>query len=408
MHICTNRRYLVDECKQDGGPKDVEAKTVVFCSPDKRNYRDFLKLIGSTIRYLPVWTLEEIEACRQLLYRDDPLRTKEKVADAFSKWGGVPRFVLEKLNDPAAQRALESAVAATDLTKLTAAVGCIDAAGDLSHKLLHIVVEKPYVDYYISFGTPHIAELVFEKLVSEQEQALELFLRKATIPLLADVRGILFEVFAHRRLSHGGVFTFRELLDSGGHGEERDITLSASRVHSIRTVSDISSCGDGEYCKPTISNFPVVDSVLLPDLLFQITVSQTDRVKLAPFEAILEQVPGDVVHLVFVVPPDVYDNFERQPFVSLAGTTRQKVPSFTKRVSQHALVLPLGGSVPRLPPRPVTPVQVSGVFGIGGWRIAAVSRVFPPGAKSFGGRMRQRRSPAPFPGDAAPMRLLFS
>jgi hypothetical protein len=48
---------------------ECQAKTVLFCSPDKQNYKDFVKLVGSTIRYLPVWTWEEIESCRDLLYR---------------------------------------------------------------------------------------------------------------------------------------------------------------------------------------------------------------------------------------------------------------------------------------------------------------------------------------------------
>lgn len=338
----------MDECKQDGGPMECQAKTVLFCSPDKRNYKDFLKIVGTTIRYLPVWTWDEIDSCRDLLYGADPLRSRDAVLEAFDRWGGIPRFVLEKLNDPAAQLTLDAAVAVTDLQKLQAAVGSIDAAGDLSHKLLHIIVEKPYIRYHVSLGTMYIADKVVQKLANEQKDAFELFLRTSTSPLMAKVRGILFEEYAHRRLSPGGVFKIKQLVESAGAGEERELELLASVVCSIREVKDIAPFQQGDYLKPSISNFPLVDSILYPDKWFQMTVSQKHPVSHVLAKKILDQIPGDVhVSLYFVVPPDVYDDFQWQPIVESNKRRSTVVPSFMTRVTQHVLMLPLGSSEAR-------------------------------------------------------------
>jgi hypothetical protein len=111
-------------------------------------------------------------------------------------------------------------------------------------------------------------------------------------------------------------------------------------------VEDIASCQHGDYLKPSICNFPVVDSIVFPDKWFQMTVSQEHHVKHALVKRILDQVSKDDVRLYFVVPPDVYDVIKWQPIINLDGkrTDIKSMPLFMKRVSQYALLLPLGVS----------------------------------------------------------------
>ncbi|RHZ52103.1 hypothetical protein Glove_465g31 [Diversispora epigaea] len=95
--------YIVDAAE----PEDVEAKTILFCSPRKDYYRNFDKYIGTSIRYMPIWSLEEIETYRKTIFNH---LKSEKVDDLFSKWGGIPRFVLEKSQDISQQQLLEEAI----------------------------------------------------------------------------------------------------------------------------------------------------------------------------------------------------------------------------------------------------------------------------------------------------------
>ena len=118
---------------------------LVLSSPKRDNYKNVLKAVGATIRFMPVWSWEEIEACHALLYADDPERPLSEVRNAFDLWGGIPRFVLEKLRDEAAQQSLQEALDTADVAVIRKSVGQIDAATEASHRLLHIVTSAPYV-----------------------------------------------------------------------------------------------------------------------------------------------------------------------------------------------------------------------------------------------------------------------
>ncbi|CAG8489637.1 368_t:CDS:2 [Acaulospora colombiana] len=78
--------YIVDGRK----PMEYLAKTILVCSPQKRHYKNFDKR-GTTIRYMPVWSWEEIDACRIRLFSH---LSQREVRKLYNKWGGIPRFTL--------------------------------------------------------------------------------------------------------------------------------------------------------------------------------------------------------------------------------------------------------------------------------------------------------------------------
>ena len=168
---CRCGRYIVDEVDR-GGPVDAVAKTVVLSSPTRSNYKRFLKFIGSTIRFMPVWSWEEIQACHAALYAHDASRPLAEVTAAFDRWDGMPRFVLEKLRDSAAQRMLDAAIATADLSALVNSVGEFDAAPETSNRVLHLATARPYVDTSVVFGSAYIAEAVLNKLQLLQREQL--------------------------------------------------------------------------------------------------------------------------------------------------------------------------------------------------------------------------------------------
>lgn len=55
--------YLVDTDQ----PLEVAAKTMLVSSPYSSYYKDFLNTDKATMRYMPVWTQDEIESCRKVL-----------------------------------------------------------------------------------------------------------------------------------------------------------------------------------------------------------------------------------------------------------------------------------------------------------------------------------------------------
>lgn len=88
----TNVWYICDAKE----PSEVHAKTILVSSLRKQHYKEFDKYTGTTIRYMPVWSWEEIETCRNNIFNDLEVTN---VKDLFLKWGGIPRFTLAKAQD---------------------------------------------------------------------------------------------------------------------------------------------------------------------------------------------------------------------------------------------------------------------------------------------------------------------
>ncbi|CAG8693709.1 11655_t:CDS:1, partial [Acaulospora colombiana] len=126
--------YIVDGRK----PKEYVAKTILICSPQKRHYSSFDKL-GTTIRYMPVWSWEEIDACRIKLFRN---LTQGHVRKLYNKWGGIPRFTLFYALNVSQQNLLQSAINSVN-DNLLNFVGETTDDNSASHKIVHICTNIP-------------------------------------------------------------------------------------------------------------------------------------------------------------------------------------------------------------------------------------------------------------------------
>eukprot|EP00891_Asterochloris_glomerata_P008663 jgi/Astpho2/8663/fgenesh1_pg.00127_%23_1_t len=108
--------YLVDGIC----PEDAEgARTLLVTSPDRQVYKEAIKRDNFKIIYMPVWSLEELEKCRTAMY---PEMAVADVRSRFDHWGGIPRFVLAKL-DHADQRLLVQAISSATLPIIIQSVG---------------------------------------------------------------------------------------------------------------------------------------------------------------------------------------------------------------------------------------------------------------------------------------------
>ncbi len=162
---------------------------------------------------------------------------------------------------------VERAIASsTNLSLLLRAVGEIDSAPEASHRISHIVTSAPYLETSIVFGSDYIKARVTEILLSRQREELFAFVSRETNPLFAQMRGDCFEALAHERLEAGGDFRTRLLTPPFGE-EVCSLAKTTLRCFSGSNPADLVSirgfCA-GDYCRPIISNFPVVDAFILP------------------------------------------------------------------------------------------------------------------------------------------------
>ena len=130
-----NNIYIVDGKKP---LENVNAKAILVTSPKKSIWHSFAK-VNAAIYYMPIWSYDEIEKCRGLVF--DTVE-KEKAQELFDKWGGIPRYVLSLAHEPTQQNLLDNTISTADTTKITDAINEKEASDDTPHMIIHMEVKR--------------------------------------------------------------------------------------------------------------------------------------------------------------------------------------------------------------------------------------------------------------------------
>lgn len=83
--------HIVDGHK----PRSSPFRRILVCSPRLKYYKQMNTKEDSVILYMPVWNRDEILLCHKLLYAEK--LDVGLVNNLFDKWGGVPRYIFNKL-----------------------------------------------------------------------------------------------------------------------------------------------------------------------------------------------------------------------------------------------------------------------------------------------------------------------
>ncbi|CAG8575757.1 3650_t:CDS:2 [Ambispora leptoticha] len=327
-------------------PRQVKAKTILLCSHQKQHYREFDKYVGTTIRCMPVWSWNEVNECKIGMFNH---LEDARVEYLYSRWGGIPRFTLKKALDFSQQGLLEEAINKSD-ERLFQFVGELDHAQDVRHRIIHIHTnlpreegeenekgeEAPYIKKFIIFAS----EWVAEKVMDIFERDCSRRLRNCVAASLSEdeyitIWGVTFEQIAHRILQKGGIFNIRPL--------ESDFTSSTIEIpERIKLAfNDINKIEEGKYCQPIQKNFTSIDAVVAPDTLFQMTVSESHPINMNGLKKLAEKLGGtsgtNHIYFYFVVPKDLYGNYQAQHFTTGKTVAREIPVWIANRVKQYAL-----------------------------------------------------------------------
>ncbi len=319
--------------------------TLVFTSPERDRYKQFLKAHKATTRYMPVWSEDELMRTREHMHEQ---LSADLVHQLYLQWGGIPRYVLEYAQDETQQDSLNTAI-----TKcLKAGIGAvIGNAGEvsgstefLSDKVLHIQTED-----FKSIQLIWASEYAFNRFVQEQDKAmkeeLRAFLRTSSnMPSVATLRGYLFEPYVHKTILKGKGFQYRVLDEEA----EAPFVLGPMEEKLFDCLRDLPSVEPQKYYRPTVNNLPAGDAFCVVDdalVMFQITVSLKHPVKMQGFTSIYEVASKtcDVQRcvLAFLVPPDNFRTFRAQPFHTVNNTVALCTPPHITSCTQWAVSIPL-------------------------------------------------------------------
>jgi hypothetical protein len=284
--------------------------------------------------YMDVWTLPELQRCRAHTFSG---LSAESVETRFDKWGGIPRYVLEKV-DPRSQKLLEDAIGACSVSLIAQSLGASSVHAEVSNRILHLRVRAntEYSETYTDWASPWVAERVAYELWRQQQVDLQVFVSAAVgMGELGGVRGHLWEGLCHARLAAGGSFWCRDLQSPGS--DPFAIELQPADTRKVfDDWSSIQSCSTVTYCRPRQKNKAAIDAASQPDALFQITVGSKHSINCAGLAAAVAGLhQQEAVKLYFVVPTDRFSQFAEQPIQQGPGVQQLRLC-----VRQYALEIP--------------------------------------------------------------------
>jgi hypothetical protein len=340
--------YIFDARAKGKEPLLVRAKTVVASSPNRENYKQVQKQLGVQRYYLPIWSYEELLLLHEHCFSETV--TKDELDKRYGYYGGVPRDCFQRF-DVGDWDNIIHGCEADEVMKMIGSATVADKSSKIAHRLIHIVPSDDYKRVTLKFGSQKNCDAFVSQYYATCENRFINFIETQTDAVYANLRGQLFEAYAHRLIASGGEFKVRELT-TGKNIESTSIILAKAHTEYF---SDMSSCvsssssssssvsgsgsnhgNDPKYFIPISKSFAVIDSFSGAGL-FQMTVSSDHPMIKNHLEEYLKILKLTNPPFYFVVPEDKFDSFEEQPYHSTKNTVLKKQDPI---VQQFALCIP--------------------------------------------------------------------
>ena len=154
-------------------------------------------------------------------------------------------------------------------------LGEVSKEEEISHRIVHFEVKPPrYTEFTLIMASDYVLEEALQKFLRSSEDDVKKFILWSDgIPSMSHLRGIIFENYAHQKLSTEGEFLVRSLED------ETKSTLKISRK-KFQKFWNISECKDlNVYYKAAKKNQACIDSLILEEGYFQVTTSLEHPIK---------------------------------------------------------------------------------------------------------------------------------
>ena len=240
--------YLCDVGGQNSPePLICNALTIVLASPDPSHFREWLKKGGVTL-YMPMWSAEEVTAVVPTVYPERTLadRVTSIYPGRFKLHGGVARTIFHSGTDEYLKQKLMKRIKSCNLPRLLQSIEANERIDSL--KLLQYVLEEKvdgshdFASVTLDFASDEICERVMkEKEQRGANEVVSFLTGSAGKPDVAGMRGKVFELWAHRCLSAGGVFRARWENDAS----HSDISLKFTPCTQKGIIGDLTVLAKG-------------------------------------------------------------------------------------------------------------------------------------------------------------------
>ena len=325
--------YIVDGMT----PVDVDAKTILLTSLRKKIWHQYSKT-SCSLRYMPVWSREELFSCRSLLFSSV---SEAVVDDLYSKWGGIVRYVLKFALVKEHQALLNEALNISNLDLVLESFGQSGANAEISSRLIQKSVTADFHGGPYKFASTYVVDEIYNRIyVKDRDHLIRFLSATEGIGETGQLRGILFEKLAHTTLAKGGSFKIRNLKTNVESALQVPIDLTTILFSGSHQFHESTNC----YFRPVSKIFEAVDSFIKPNIIFQMTCAKQHPCKQTGLRDVLK-ILGDPLkpELYFVVPPDLFVSFRYQPYHGADGKVLLQKGIFknVKKLSQFVLTFDL-------------------------------------------------------------------
>ncbi|CAG8733459.1 7978_t:CDS:2, partial [Funneliformis caledonium] len=265
------------------------AYKILLTSPEPERFKKAVKWPGFTQYFMPVWDLEEITILWIALYKnkkniDGKELTFELVGTLLENWGSIPRSILLKWDDECVQILL----------------------------VMDLDVDSTFTKKVYRFASP----MVSNKLIQAYENKTN-----------RNVRDFIMSSYEYPMAS--------------GFREETEKHIKNLECNWFMTMKEARK---GYYNRPKSKTFESIDAFSLDNsvlTLYQMTVSIKYSMKVKGLNN-LKRFLGwendmNNIHLYFVVPANIFEEFPFQSYKTVKGQDSQKIPRWINNISQYAL-----------------------------------------------------------------------
>lgn len=304
-------------------------KSVVFSSPGRKNYADYEKSIishrDSKTVYMPVWSMDEVlNYCEQYGFIADI------VINNYAIIGGVVRKLFTD-NTDGLRADVKKAVNSEQNKKKMLDID------NMCHRIICLYpMDGDYSKYFVDFISTFIHKYFVHAILKESKSSF--FSLMDSIkgnPDQAVFRGKCYESYAHCIFEDGEISKFEvRNLESQALKTLTIKTKSADTFTSVTKRKDLKS---DTYYIPKSKTFPSVDSILLPALAFQMTISKEHPIKSSGIQIVKRILGVKKIDVYFVVPEDIFHDYPKQNILKKDGDPAK----IGYGVTQWALCLPL-------------------------------------------------------------------
>ena len=363
-----NNWVLLDACVHLGDANST-AHTVMVTSPRADLYNEYAKFCSRKL-WMPVWEWPELLDCRDKVFFNSI--SQERLQCVADVCGQIPRLVFDAEESVTEEyvRQLETEVETAipknleQLTRVMDEVRASEAVHVISHRILHswIAYSDSNADYRsvtTRFASLYVQDRTMDHLVKAQLNDIQRIMRGEGDDRL---RTFIYEGWAHVTLSTGREQYKIKRLDGSAPGAESVVTFPAMRTRRFWNLKDFetNALSIGEYAQPKSRIVGAVDSLVKPDILFQMTVASDHGIKAALLEQAIDVIDppvpvptgqprvartGPPIRLYFVIPPQRWATFGKQSYHSAGSHSHvlqlANVPlEIRNKIEQWALLFP--------------------------------------------------------------------